>query len=398
MKIKVLLGAICLLLAISLISLGNPAPAFADNLSVISYNVESDNINDTNPSKVAEDIEKIVVADLWGFSEVANQDAANIFLDAVAFPSAEFNSILGTTGASDKLQIVYNKNVLKLINSDELDNSGGTRSPLFARFEFIPNGQEFLFMVNHFNRGDEAKRQTQAKTVREWAKKATLPVIAVGDYNFDFDIPTKTNNKAFDIFLEDNVFEWIQPQCLSNGNCPDTGTQCDSRFNSILDFIFVANGAKKWTADSEVLFLDEDICARERNGFSDHRPVIANIDLTKLTNSGGSVTTAKNLRISSLLPNPVGDEAQLEAATIQNIGDEKVDLTGWRLRDLAGNFWNLDLLGSLHPGENELILRRGQSMALNNDGDTVELLNPNNQVVDTVTYSDTREDVPIFFD
>ena len=109
------------------------------------------------------------------------------------------------------------------------------------------------------------------------------------------------------------------------------------------------------------------------------------------------VSTANTLKISSLLPNPNGDETQLESATIKNIGDEEVDLTGWRLRDRAGKFWNLDSLGSLRPDENELILRRGQSMALNNGGDTVELLSPDNQVVDTVTYSNSSPDVIIFF-
>ena len=216
MKIKVFLGAICLLFALSFISLANASPVLADHLSVISYNVESDDIDDTDPQKVAEDIKKIAGADLWGFSEVANQDAADVFQEAVAYPGADFDSRLGTTGSNDKLQLAFNKNVLKLINWDQLDNSGGTRAPLFARFEFIPNGQQFLFMVNHFNRGDEVKRQKQAKKVREWAKKETLPIIAVGDYNFDFDIQTKSNNKAFDIFLEDDVFEWIQPHCLSN--------------------------------------------------------------------------------------------------------------------------------------------------------------------------------------
>ena len=51
----------------------------------------------------------------------------------------------------------------------------------------------------------------------------------------------------------------------------------------------------------------------------------------------------------------------------------------------------------IQSNRNELILRRGQSMALNNDGDTVELLSPGGQVVDTVTYSSTSPDVTIFF-
>lgn len=398
MKIEILFGTLCLLLALSFSSVATTAPAFAANLSVISYNVESDDIEDTDPQKVAEDIQRIAGADLWGFSEVANRDAAAIFRDAVAYPGADFDSRLGTTGSNDKLQFVFNQNVLRLIDWDELDNSGGTRAPLFARFEFIPNGQQFLFTVNHFNRGDKEKRQKQAQTLRDWAERETLPIIAVGDYNFDFNPQTKSGNQAFEIFLEDDTFEWLEPQCLRNGNCPDTGTQCDPRYNSILDFVFVANEAKKWSADSQVLFLDEAVCSKEKEGYSDHRPVIANIELTRVTDAfEPPVSITDTIKIFSLLPNPMGDETQLEAVTLENTGEVEIDLSGWRLQDRAGNFWSLDSAGSLSPGENRAILRRGQGMALNNDGDTIELISPSDRVVDSVTYGSTSVDVPIVF-
>jgi len=252
----------------------SPITAGQQTLSVISFNVESD-VEDTDPNKVAQDIQRIPAADLWGLSEVANETAANIFRDA-ASAGADFGSILGTTGSNDKLQIVYNKKRLKLICTEELDEVAGTRKPLVAQFQLQPAGPEFLFTVNHFNRRDEDVRNAQAEGLRKWAATQSIPVLAVGDYNLDYDPSKSEGNDAFDIVMKDDVFNWIQPPCVGTNSCPPTGTQCDPQYNSILDFALVAGAAKQWEASSEILFAnEEDYCPKEKRGFSDHRPVSA---------------------------------------------------------------------------------------------------------------------------
>lgn len=276
-KLQALIWVLFFTLSLTLSSYFIPLPVQAQpvpQLRVISYNVESD--EDTQPALVTEDIERIGEADLWGLSEVQDREVAEIFRAAISTPNQEYTSLLGTTGRADRLQIVYNPNKLRLINSQQLTNSPGTRKPLMGHFQFILNGQELLFVVNHFNRGDEERRNQQAVFFRQWAQTQTLPIIAVGDYNFDYEIPTGQGNAAFDTLLEDNTFTWIRPQCLGTNTCPDTGTQCNSRYHSILDFVFVANGAKNWRGESDILLINEPVCARERNGFSDHRPIAAN--------------------------------------------------------------------------------------------------------------------------
>jgi hypothetical protein len=97
------------------------------------------------------------------------------------------------------------------------------------------------------------------------------------------------------------------------------------------------------------------------------------------------------LRILSLLPNPVGDDASAEAVTIRNDGPAAIPLTGWRVRDLAENEWALDVVGILQPGEQRTLLRAGQPMSLNNGGDTVHLVAPQGDLVQTVTYERIAE-------
>ena len=92
------------------------------------------------------------------------------------------------------------------------------------------------------------------------------------------------------------------------------------------------------------------------------------------------------VRMTSLLPDPQGDDFMEERVTLKNTGSSPINLTAWKLRDLAENSWPLDGLGTLGPGTEVTIKRNGQPMALNNGGDTVELVAPDGTVVQTVDY------------
>lgn len=90
------------------------------------------------------------------------------------------------------------------------------------------------------------------------------------------------------------------------------------------------------------------------------------------------------VQIVDMLPNPVGDDATDEDVQLRNAGTIPIDLTGWQLRDLAGNVWNIT--GVVGPGQAITIVRSGQPMSLNNDGDNIELVMPTGTVVDNVRY------------
>lgn len=114
---------------------------------------------------------------------------------------------------------------------------------------------------------------------------------------------------------------------------------------------------------------------------SDHYPVVAILDVPGQNSN-------RPLRISSLLPNPEGDEKQNESVTLLKLAPGNVDLTGWKLRDQVGKEWNLT--GALST-EKQTIKRNGQPMWLNNRGDTIELISPAGQIIDSVSYEATNE-------
>ena len=61
-------------------------------------------------------------------------------------------------------------------------------------------------------RGDTEFRAEQAGGLREWARTKSAPLIAIGDYNFDWDFRTEKGNSDFDAFMRDGEEETRQVQ------------------------------------------------------------------------------------------------------------------------------------------------------------------------------------------
>jgi hypothetical protein len=158
-------------------------------LAVVGFNVES---GGARPDVVDDRIVAAQGVDLRGFSE--DQDAiwGTLFAQAAAQgKTGAFTPILGTTGGGDRLVIVYHQDRFDLVRHFELPdiNIGGiVPAPLVAHLHLKPAGSEFLLMVNHLYRSNAAGRQEQARLLNAWACQQTLPIIAVSDYNFDWDV------------------------------------------------------------------------------------------------------------------------------------------------------------------------------------------------------------------
>ena len=248
--------------------------AVAQNLEVVSYNVES---GGADPNVVAERLGNHNGADIWGLSEVRNQSWANIFEHAAEDgENADFAQILGTTGGADRLLILYDSDRLELVDSEELHNinpGGRVRAPLVAHFRLKSDGAEFYFMVNHLYRSRSVQRHAQAQLLNEWTSDRAIPVIAVGDYNFDWSVQNgdTDHDEGYDHLTANNVFDWIRPATLVR-------TQ-DSNFNSVLDFVFASSAAKTWGVSSTILVEDGDF--PDSNSTSDHRPLRARFDLSR---------------------------------------------------------------------------------------------------------------------
>jgi hypothetical protein len=104
--------------------------------------------------------------------------------------------------------------------------------------------------------------------------------------------------------------------------------------------------------------------------------------------SGGcTVASSDDLAILAVLPDPVGLDTENERVLIANTGSDSVNLDGWTLRDANGN--ELPLGGAI-SGNDVRAVKRAKNFSLNQSGDTVLLTDPNETIVDQVSYDASK--------
>lgn len=123
----------------------------------------------------------------------------------------------------------------------ELQRSRGLRAPLVATFADLGEGEDelvdtadFIFVVNHLARTNAESRREQAEGLVTWVQQQEIPVLPMGDFNFDWDISDEEGNAAFNIFIEGGHWTWVEPAVKVK-------TEDSDAYDSILDFAFVAN-------------------------------------------------------------------------------------------------------------------------------------------------------------
>ena len=134
--------------------------------------------------------------------------------------------------------------------------------------------------------------------------------------------------------------------------------------------VFTAFQSQCWhTDDTTGRANEEGRCSRFSEGSPGQPGVI----------SGGLV------RIVSALVNPIGQDSGNEQVTIINLGEDKVELAGWKLADRLDRME--DLTGSLEPGASMVITLSGDGALLGNSGGTITLLDTQNLRVHGVSYT-----------
>jgi endonuclease/exonuclease/phosphatase family metal-dependent hydrolase len=243
----------------------------------MGWNVES---GDNDDMVIAEQLKEFEGYDLFGLCEVM-QENATLYAESVGYGEGaygretDYDFRLGTTGRSDRLLAIWDEDRFEYLDHQELLrvekngviyrlNDGNHRSPLAVKLKLKSLNVDFWFMVNHLARGNENLRQEQAEGLRIWAEDQTLPVIAVGGYNFDYNIDEGKGNQGLTNLLEGSTVEWVKPETLYK-------TSLHPRYNGILDFIFVAHVPDNWYFESKI--LRDGFTGPDDERVSDHRPV-----------------------------------------------------------------------------------------------------------------------------
>lgn len=250
------------------------APAIAGNVTVIGWNIEGGWRPDATLQGLAP-VFRNHEADIWALSEVsAEWEAA---LPDLVGENGSFEIIIGERSGTDKVAIVYNRERLEPfgdpVELEQLRYGRGGRSPLFQVFQDRTDGAYFAVGVVHLHRSDANDRFLQSVGLNDWADGENLPLILMGDFNYDWNLSgTPGHDRGYDALTENGIWQWVRPATLVK-------TQCSPRYNSVLDFAFVANGAQQWASESEILERHPAFC-NDTDRTSDHRPVRITVDVT----------------------------------------------------------------------------------------------------------------------
>lgn len=263
--------ALCCLLYLAGVYLHTSHFTGSENeLRLVAWNIES---GGNDPQVIANQISDFSDYDVVALNEVR---MANIKTYMKAMGS-NFDSFVSSTGRSDRLAIFWDRVRFELISKVEMNqhgnmrlNDGNHRSPIFVRLKDRVTGRKFILMTNHLARRNKQLRKEQAAGLREWARDSNEPIIAMGDFNFDYSFGSGSGNDSFSEFMKDGIWRWVKPSPMIDSNFSDTdGDGKDNYPDSMLDFVFLANGARDFDCKCSIVQRDGDFPDDEST--SDHR-------------------------------------------------------------------------------------------------------------------------------
>ena len=263
--------------------LGLISRVWAEPITMVAWNVEdydfSGRFSDSGSDgaviagQLRDDFNGI---DIFGLSEVHNETAMQTYaLMAGSDEEFSYKYIYGSTGGNLHLGMLVNSDRYEIVSSEELDfglSANDTRFPLAVNLKDKTSGLEFTAVVVHLARGNAETRNLQAARLAEWSATNANSVIALGDFNFDYNIIDGSHNEGYTNLLKNGYFSWLKPDTLidtSWSGPPDA----DSFPNSMLDFIFAGGEAKNWIYQSFVYEREGDF--PDSGDTADHRPVFS---------------------------------------------------------------------------------------------------------------------------
>lgn len=242
-----------------------------NSISLISFNVEAGYKPDSELNTVLSLIDKLPASHVYAITELTPSWA-----ESIAIHLGDFHYVINQNAreSSDAMAIFYDPSRLTIVEAYErpFNVHKYERSMLYSKFIDKRTAKSFAVITNHFMRGTgkvNERRQSQSIQLQKWVQNQVVPVIALGDYNFDYDIDTLTGNPSYYLFTEDDHWQWVKPKQLIK-------TGCHKSYNSILDFVFIAGEVK--AAASEIMFPETEYCNDDKRK-PDHRPLYAVVEL-----------------------------------------------------------------------------------------------------------------------
>ena len=314
--------------------------ALADR--VVGFNIDS---GDASDHVIALQLDKSAGVDIWGLADVWDDGVwlERLQRGAASGEGSEFGLVLGATGGQSRLLAIYRQSRLEYLGHEEIAAAQSGRrgaAPLAVRFR-LDGDTEFVFLVVNLSESKRT-RAGQVEALAAWSAGQSLPVVAVGTFNFGV---ASDGDKGELERLGAAGWQWVVPE-------DPVGTSCHGG-SRVHDFVFLAGPATGWAARSDVMFPQKNYCPDDGRT-SDHRPILANLE----TAGGDALVTGvmPEREIRPFFPDTLvtGSDAQIRLATDPEPVPASTDVATSPIAPAAGEPTRAELLRRLERLEAEV--------------------------------------------
>lgn len=255
-------------LIISLFLLVAGVSARADPLTVVGFNIES---GDSSDHVISLQLEKSVGVDIWGLVDVWDEGGwpERLREGAAEGEGSDFGAVLGKTGRDSRLLTLFRRSRLLALEQQEISAAQASPrepAPLAVRFH-LKGVQEFWFLTVDLS-DQEDRRLRQARALADWASEQSLPLVAVGTFNFGVEPDQDHMDEGLEVLLSSG---WRLARPIEH-----VGTRCGGG-DRMEDFVFLAGPGAAWGDRAEVMYPQSNYCP-DSGRTSNHRPVLANLE------------------------------------------------------------------------------------------------------------------------
>ncbi|WP_267968733.1 putative Ig domain-containing protein [Myxococcus stipitatus] len=412
--------------------------------TVGQWNLEwfgADNLGPPDDLQVtrARDILLGVGANLWGLVEMVDaQDFANLKSQLPGYSGFLANDTSYVPGGAawystgeQKPGILYDDSLTfsgaQLVLTESAFSFGGRpplRVDLLANFHGVQTPLVVIVMhmkafadLESYTRRQEAS--LALKTYLDGLPPSTHAFV-IGDWNDDVDVSITRENGVnlptpFANFLEDTAHYTFVTRPLSLA-----GERTTVEYRDAIDHTLVSDDVAAHYVYNSVRVLRPDTTYPDYvDTVSDHYPVISRYDFGGGGSPDAGTGTPPVVFINEVLANepavPIADggtaaDSHYEFIEVVNTGGSPADLSGWTLQDAVATrhtFATGTVIApgkayvvfggprGFIPGTPDTVAASSGQLGLNNDTDTVSLRAGDGTLVDTLSYSSTRDNTSI---
>lgn len=227
------------------------------------------------------------------------------------------------------------------------------------------------------------------------------------EFNSGYIIPSKKEaviTQDPQKFLENNVNyqDLILDSSWSSLNESGEKIQIvDNEDNIIESFIYLS------CPEAPLKRINYNLADYSSQNWKENISTIPTENITEINSSSNNTEKAEPIRNSSvekpkiiineILANPVGSDNTSEFIELKNIGDTTICLNNWQVQDGSKSVYEIYneyySLSFIRPNQFFVIYRDISKIALNNNGDSVKLIDNNGTLIDSISYTDAKENI-----